>query len=68
MKCAICKSKADPENPSMNGAIFDINPYTFRKAWMHAVCFKEAIEVIKKEPSKNTNYLSKYDEYLTTFQ
>jgi hypothetical protein len=48
--------------------IYDRNPETFRKAWMHFDCYQEALEQSKQETSNNPIYKSKFDELMTKFE
>ena len=64
MKCKICKDKLDTEHPD---SICGKSPKTFRDAWMHSYCYKIALEDLKDLPSSKTEYINKYDEYITRF-
>ncbi len=65
MKCVLCKDLLDQEHPS---AIYGRNPETFRQAWMHLYCFDVALETLKEKGSKNTDFDSQFDEYISRFQ
>jgi hypothetical protein len=62
--CALCDDKADPENPFKEGAIREVNPETFRRAWMHGSCYEDSLETLKTMPSRNPIFKNRYDEYV----
>jgi len=61
----LCSDTIDTEHPD---SIYDINPKTMRRAWMHTFCFVVAEEELQDTPSSNINYKNKYDEYLSKRQ
>lgn len=61
VKCILCKDFIDPEHPA---SLYGINPKTFRWGWMESFCFDVACEETMDIPSKKTQYLNRYEEYL----
>lgn len=61
MICRICRGSLDTESPYV---IREVNPLTFRYAWMHDECWQEAYEdlgdLLANDPAK---YFSRKDEY-----
>jgi len=49
IQCVLCGEQADPEHPGLDGAIYEVNPRTMRKAWMHGWCFEFELEVLDEE-------------------
>lgn len=64
MNCAICKDKLEVDHPNN---IYDVNPITYRKAWMHFDCYCMALDDLKDEKSQHTDFDSRYDEYISKF-
>jgi hypothetical protein len=60
MQCALCKDKLNVEHPN---SVYCRNPSTFRYAWMHYYCFKDAYEILEKQESKKIQFLNRQDEY-----
>jgi len=46
MKCKICHDKLDPEHPD---SIRGLSPLTFREAWMHYNCYKDAYQELSED-------------------
>lgn len=62
MKCAICRTKLDKQQPT---SIYRLNPKSFRMGWMHIECFEEEYESLKyKKPLKNSSFFNRLEEFL----
>lgn len=59
-KCALCGDSVDEEHPS---AIRWYNPATFRMAWMHLWCYRNAYDMLEDELPGNVIYDNRQDEY-----
>ncbi len=63
-KCRICGWNCDPESGTMAWmGIHEINPDTFRRAWMHMECMLRAAERLKGQPSKIKQFENRYEQW-----
>ncbi len=62
--CVLCKDEVDSESPFMTGGVYEVNPYTFRRAWMHGYCLIDAADAARSIPATNPDFDSRYDQWL----
>lgn len=65
MICRICKDSLDTEDPY---TIRGLNPLTFRIAWMHTDCMRDAYDDLEDQPASSTEFLNRQDEYIQKVQ
>lgn len=59
--CRLCGELMNPEHPF---AVWGLNPETFRRGWMHGLCFMDAYaDLVDVPPKDPVNFDSRLDEY-----
>jgi hypothetical protein len=70
IKCKLCGEACNPEAPAgyaHDAGVPGVNPYTFRRAWMHVDCIQDALDTLRGQEPSEQRFENRYEEYCVKF-